>query len=120
MNSPTKSSPTKSQILAQIAQIRLMERGKLSTYSIPGRSAQAGPYYKLQCWESGKNSTRYIRPEQVPLLNEALAGQTRFEQLTQEYAQLVIAQTREQLASCSKKKNLLPSSSWPKSRKSSS
>ena len=105
---------------SQIAQIRLMERGKLSTYSFPGRSAEAGPYYKLQCWENGKNCTRYIRPEQVPLLKEALAGQARFEELTHQYAQLVIAETREQLASRSKKKNLLPSSSLPKSRKSSS
>ena len=97
-----------------------MERGKLSTYSFPGRSAQAGPYYKLQCWENGKNCTRYIRPEQVPLLNQALAGQARFEELTQHYAQLVIDETREQLASHSKKKNLLLSSSSPKSRKSNS
>ena len=114
------NSPTKSQILAQIAQIRFMERGKLSTYSFPDRSAQAGPYYKLQCWENGKNFTRYIRPEEIPLLNEALAGQARFEELTQQYAQLVIAETREQLASGSKKKTPLRNYSSPKKPKSSS
>ena len=102
------NSPTKSQILAQIAQIQLMERGKLSTYSFPDRSSDSGPYYKLQCWEKGKNCTRYIPPEQVPLLREALEGQAKFQELTQQYAQLVIAETREQLTSVLKKKDLAP------------
>jgi hypothetical protein len=114
------NSPTKSQILAQIAQIRLMERGKLSTYCFPERSAESGSYYKLQCWENGKNCTRYIPPEQVSLLREALEGQAKFHALTQQYAQLVIAETREQLMSVSKKKTVRPKSSWPKTRKSSS
>ena len=114
------NSPTKSQILAQIAQIRLLERGKLSSYSFPERSGESGPYYKLQCWENGKNCTRYIPPEQVPLLREALEGQVKFRELIQQYAQLVIAETREQLASVSKKKTPRRKSSWPKTRKSSS
>lgn len=112
------NSPTKSQILAQIAQIQLMERGKLSTYSFPDRSSDAGPYYKLQRWEDGKNHTRYVPPEQVPLLQEALAGQAKFVELTQQYAQLVIAETRAQLAAGSKKKTSRPKSSWPRIRKS--
>ena len=114
------NSPAQSQILARIAQIRLMERGKLSSYSFPERSGESGPYYKLQCWEHGKNCTRYIPPEQVPLLREALEGQVKFQELIQQYAQLVIAETREQLASVSKKKTPLRKSSWPKTRKSSS
>lgn len=114
------NSSTKSQILAQIAHIRLMERGKLSTYSFPERSGESGPYYKLQCWEKGKNCTRYIPPEQVPLLREALAGQAKFQELAQQYAQLVIAETREQLTSVLKKKTPRLKSSWPKTRKSSS
>lgn len=112
--------PTKSQILAQIAQIRLMERGKLSTYSFPERSGASGPYYKLQCWEKGKNCTRYIPPEQAPLLREALAGQAKFQELTQQYAQLVMAETRQQLNSVLKKKTSRRKSSLPKSRKSNS
>jgi len=114
------NSSTKSQILSQIGQIQLMERGKLSPYTFPERSSESGPYYKLQCWENGKNCTRYIPSEQVPLVEEALAGQARFEELTRQYADLVIAETREQLASRSKKKTPLPSSSSPRSRKSSS
>lgn len=114
------SSPTKTQILAQIAQIQFMERGKLSTYSFPDRSGESGPYYKLQRWEDGKNLTRYVPPEQVPLLQEALAGQARFQELTQQYAQLVIAETRAQWAAGSKKKTSPRKSSWPKIRKSNS
>jgi len=111
---------TKSQILAQIAQIRLMERGKLSAYFFSERSGESGPYYKLQCWENGKNCTRYIPPEQVSLLREALAGQDQFQELAQQYAQLVIAETREQLTAVIKKKTARLKSSWPKTRKSNS
>ena len=114
------NSLTKPQILAQIAQIQHMERGKLSPYTFPGRSSDAGPYFKLQCWENGKNCTRYVRPEQIPLLQEALAGRARFEELTEQYAQLVIAETREQLVSGSKKKTRLRNSSSPKKPRSSS
>ena len=114
------NSLNKSQILAQIAQIQLMERGKLSTYSFPDRSGDAGPYYKLQRWEEGRNRTRYVPPEQVQLLQEALAGQTKFQELTQQYAQLVIAETRAQLAAGSKKKTSRRKSSWLRIRKSNS
>ena len=81
-----------------------MERGKLSTYCFPERSGESGPYYKLQCWEKGKNCTRYIPPEQVPLLQEALEGHSRFQELTGQYLQRVINETRDQLASTAKKK----------------
>jgi len=114
------NAPTKSEILAQMAQIQFMERGTLSTYTFKDRPAQAGPYYKLQHWDHGKNVTRYIRPEQVPLLEEALAGHARFQELSTQYAQLVIEQTRQQLAATgAKKKRRRPNSSWPKSRRSS-
>ena len=87
---------------------------------VTGEVLAVFPYYKLQCWENGKYFTRYIRPEEIPLLNEALAGQARFEELTQQYAHLVIAETREQLASGSKKKTPLRNYSSPKKPKSSS
>jgi hypothetical protein len=115
------NTTTKSNLLAQIAQIQLMERGKLSTYTFKDRSAPTAPYYKLQCWEHGKNATRYIRAEQVPLLEQALAGHARFQELSAQYAQIVIDQTRQQLSAVGskKKKSRRPSSSWPKSRRSS-
>lgn len=115
------NNPTKSDLLNQIAAIPLMERGKLSSYSFPDRSPH-DPYFKLQHWEHGKNVTRYIRPEQVPLLQEALAGHARFQELIEQYAQIVIEQTRQQLTAVSEKKkpSRRPGSSSPKSRRSSS
>lgn len=111
-----------SDLLVQIAHIPLMERGKLSTYAFKDRVHPTMPYYKLQCWEHGKNVTRYIRAEQVPLLEQALAGHAQFQALIEEYAQVVIARTREQLAAVgAKKKNLParpPTFSWRRSRKS--
>jgi hypothetical protein len=98
------NTPTPADLLDQIARIPLMERGKLSSYRPKGRPAQAGPYHKLQHWEQGKNRTRHVRSEQVPLLEEALAGYQRFCELTEQYAQLVIAHTREQLAEVGGKK----------------
>ena len=114
---------TKSQILTQIAQIKLMERGKLSPYTFKNRSPLAGPYYKLQIWELGKNHTRYVPSEQVPLVQEALAGYAQYQELTEQLAQLVIQETRQQLQGLSagvKKKTRRQTSSWPKIRKSNS
>lgn len=115
----TPSTP--SDLLAQIAQIQFMERGKLSSYRFRERGPTATPYHKLQYWEHGKNITRYIRSEQVPLVREALAGYEKFQALVREYAQQVMAQTREQLAAVGvkKKPGRRPGSSWRRSRKSS-
>ena len=107
----------KQQILQDIAAIPNMERGKLSTYSFKERSRLAGPYHKLQTWEGGKNHTRYVPAEEVPAVQAALAGYAQFEQLTEEYANLVIAQTRQAIAG-SKKKHSRRRSSLPKQRKS--
>lgn len=101
MNTPTT---TPAELLAQIADIPLMERGKLTSYRPKHRPADAGPYHKLQTWERGKNRTRHVRSEQVPLLEEALAGYARFCALTEQYAQLAIERTRQQLAGVGEKK----------------
>jgi hypothetical protein len=110
-------------LLTQIARIPLMERGKLSTYTFKDRAHPATPYYKLQRWEHGQNVTRYIPAEQVPLLEQALAGHAQFQVLVEHYAQAVIARTREQLAAVGAKKKTRaarrPTSAWRKSRKSS-
>lgn len=98
------SSPTPAELLHQIAQIQLMERGKLSAYVAQPSSTPADPYFKLQSWENGKNLTRHVRSEQVPLVEEALAGYAKFQQLVEQYTQLMIEQTRSQLASVGVKK----------------
>lgn len=115
-------TPSASDLLAQIAQIQLMERGKLSAYNFKERADRAKSYYKLQLWEKGKNETRYIRSEQVPMVQEALAGHAKFQDLVEQYAHLIIEQTREQLATVGvkKKPGPRPGSSWRRSRKSKS
>jgi len=102
-------------ILQQIAKIQTMERGKLSVI----KESSAGPFYKIQAREHGKNLTRYVPREQVGAVQEAIEGYQRFESLTQQYAQQMIDRTRQALAAGSKKKAQLRTSSWPRMRKSS-
>ena len=105
----------KRHILEQIASIPTMERGKLSTYSFKDRSGANGPYHKLQQWHEGKNKTRYVSAEEVPLVQSALAGYERYQQLTAQYADLVIADTRKGISD-SKKSSRRRSSSANKRR----
>lgn len=107
----------KQQILQQIADISAMERGKLSAYSFKKRPGSAGPYHKLQHWQDGKNHTRYVPAEELPAVEAALAGYAQYQQLTREYADLVITQTRQNITS-SKKRKSPPRSSLPKKKKS--
>lgn len=92
----------KRHLLEQIAAIPTMERGKLSTYSFKDRSGANGPYHKLQQWHDGKNKTRYVSDEEVPLVQSALAGYEQFKQLTDQYADLVIEETRKGIADLKK------------------
>lgn len=109
-----KSSPQ--DVLRQIAQIQRMERGKLSVMG-PG---SAGPFYRLQSWEKGKNVSTYVPREQAPAVAEAIAGYQRFEALSQEYARLVIEKTRAEIAGSSKKTPRRPRFSSPRTPKSAS
>lgn len=111
------NTPTKQQLLHQIATISCMERGKLSTYSLKERSGHSGPYYKLQNWRDGKNQTRYVPAQEVPALQVAIEGYAQYQQLTAQYAELIIAETRQSLAG-SKKKMPPRISSWRRMRKS--
>jgi hypothetical protein len=106
-----KSLPS---LLQEIASIPTMERGKLSVI----KESSAGPFYKIQAREGGKNLTRYVPREQVAAVQEAIQGYQRFESLTEQYAQHVIAQTRQTIAAASKKKRQIQTSSSPKMRKS--
>lgn len=102
--------------LRQAAQIQHMERGKLSII----RQGPDGPYYKLQTWEQGKNVSRYVPREQAAAVKDALEGYRQFHELTEQYVQQVIAQTRAERAAGTKKKPRRPTSSRRKSGNSSS
>ena len=104
------------QLLQQIAQIQHMEPGKLCVL----RQGPNGPYYNLQWREQGKALSRYVPADQIEVLAQHTANYQRFQNLMDQYAQLIIERTRAQRAEGFKKKTLPPKSSWPKSRKSSS
>jgi hypothetical protein len=110
--------PDKTRILQQIAAIGAMERGKLSDYSFKERRGASGPYHKLQYWRDGKNHTRYVSAEELPAVEAALAGHAQYRQLTEQYADLVVAETRQSIAGF-KKKHARRKSSWPRKKKSS-
>ena len=60
----TKSTPQ--SVLHDLAQIQQMERGTLSVI----RQGPTGPYYNHQCYEKGRNVSRYVPAEQVSALQE--------------------------------------------------
>jgi hypothetical protein len=109
----------KTRLLQAIAAIPAMEPGKLSPFSIPGRSEAAGPYHKLQHWRDGKNHTRHVPPADLAEVQAAVDGYHQYQQLTRQYADLVIAETRQNRAGVKKKTRPRKSSS-PRMRKSSS
>jgi hypothetical protein len=105
---------TPEAVLHQIAQIQRMDRGTVSII----RQGPQGPYYNHQCYEGGKNVSRYVPAEQVPDLQAALADFRRFQELVDQYVRLVVERTRAERQAGSKKKTPRPRSSWPKTRKS--
>jgi len=102
------TTSNKQQILRQITAIPAMERGKLSAYSFKERSGHNGPYHKLQSWQDGKNHTRYVPVDELPAVQTALAGYAQYQELTRQYADLVIAETRQNIAALKKSRNPLP------------
>jgi len=111
-----KTPVTPESLLRDLAQIQRLERGSVSVL----RQGPNGPYYNHQCYEDGRNVSRYVPAEQVEELKAALAEHQRFQQLVQQYVQLLVERTRAERQAGSKKKSPRPTSSWPKTRKSSS
>ena len=109
-------TPTPESILQEIAQIQRLDRGTLSII----RQGPEGPYYNHQCYEQGKNVSRYVPREQVAQLQEEIGDYRRFQQLVEQYVQLLVHKTRAERAAGLKKKTPRPSSSWPRTRKSNS
>lgn len=93
-----------------------MDRGSVCVI----RQGPRGPYYNHQCHEQGRNVSRYVPSEQVGALQEAIEGYHRFEQLMEQYVQLMVGKTRAERQAGSKKKTPRPSSCSPRKRKSSS
>jgi hypothetical protein len=109
-----RSSPE--SLLQQMAQIHDMEPGKLCVI----RQGPDGPYYNLQCRQNGKTLTRYVPRDQAELVATHTANHQRFQALVAEYTAQVAERTRAEREAGSKKKTSLPTSSWRRTRKSSS
>lgn len=113
---------TPQALLEQILQIQRMEHGSLS---IIGQGPN-GSYYNLNSWENGKNCCRYLPQDKVPEVQQAIEGYHKYQQLTEQYAQQIIEQTRAQLNIGVKKKprpnppQSRLKSAAPRTRKSSS
>lgn len=108
--------PTPQSLLQEIAQIQHLDRGTVSVL----RQGPQGPYYNHQCYENGRNVSRYVPPEQVPELKAAIHGYHRVQELMAQYVQLLVEQTRAEREAGAKKKTSRPKSSWPRTRKSNS
>jgi hypothetical protein len=108
------SKPAPESILQQIAQIQHMDYGTVSVL----RQGPQGPYYNHQCYESGKNVSRYVPAEQVPQLQQAIEGYRRFQELVKQYVQIQVEKTRAERAAGPKKKTPRLESSSPKTKKS--
>ena len=112
---------TPQSLIEQILQIQRMEHGSLSII----RQGPNGPYYNLNSWENGKNCCRYLPQDKVPEVQQAIEGYQKYQQLTEQYAQQLIEQTRAELNIGVKKKpqpnpqRSRPKSASPKIRKSS-
>src|SRR6266478_4887246 len=98
----TKSNPQ--SVLHDMAQIQRLERGTVSVI----RQGPEGPYYNHQCYEEGRNVSRYVPLEQVSELKQAIDGYHRFQQLVQQYVQLMVEKTRAEREAGLKKKDPTP------------
>jgi len=114
---PLSSESTQS-IIEDLATITRMERGKLTseyrTRPNPdgGGVIKRGPYHKLQARENGKNNSRRIPLNEVPLLESDLANHKKFKRLITSLEETIISNTRtlraqevEQLTLSYSKKN---------------
>jgi hypothetical protein len=96
MNTSTSSAVG---ILSQIAGIERMEPGKLCVI----REGPQGPYFNLQSREGGKPVSRYVPREQAEEVRQHTENYRHFERLVEEYAQLIITQTRKERITAQKK-----------------
>ena len=74
---------------------RLVGLGRLHPGSLSAQKrARGGEYLQLSYSYHGKGHTRYVRPEEVPALEQQLANYRRFRELTARWLQLEIELSR--------------------------
>jgi hypothetical protein len=101
---PLTVAQQKTELLQQMGQIECLIRGKLTSQSYVYKGHTQGPYFTLQRWQQGKNQSQRIKPPQLPLIQAAIGGYERFQQLAEQFMQLAEQQTwAEQSAELKKK-----------------
>jgi hypothetical protein len=108
------NKPTPESILQDIARIKSLERGTVSVI----RQGPQGPYHNHQCYEGGRNVSRYVPPEQVADLREAIDGFHQVQEMMAQYVQIMVDKTRAEREAGSKKKTPRRKSSSPRTRRS--
>src|SRR5213075_1650852 len=106
------AKPTPESILHDIAQILRIDRGTINVI----RQGPRGPYHNHQCYEKGRNVSRYVPQDQVTDLKQDIDGYHRFQQLVEQYVQLLVERTRAERESGSKKRPASPTPSGPRPR----
>jgi hypothetical protein len=94
------AKPTPQSLLQEIGQIQHLDRGTVSVL----RQGPQGPYYNHQCYENGRNVSRYVPHEQVPDLKAAIEDFHRVQELMAQYVQLLVEKTRAEREVGAKKK----------------
>jgi hypothetical protein len=96
------------RLLAGMAGITCMEKGRLSVEYREvvrgGKTVRLGPYYKHQCWETGRNVSRRVPANEADALRQAVEGYHQFQSLAAEFVELTIGMTRERQKPDAKKK----------------
>src|ERR1035441_2664243 len=108
------AKPTPQSLLRDIARIQRLDRGTVSVL----RRGPQGPYYNHQCYENGRNVSRYVPAGQVPGLQAAIARCHRVQELMGQYVQLLVKNPRAARAAAAKKMTPPRGCSRPKRRKS--
>ena len=90
-------SAGQTELEAEIAAIKvsLAQLGRLHPGSLSAqRRARGGEYLQLSYSYLGKGHTRYVRPDEVAVLEEQLANNRRYRKLTARWLQLEIELSR--------------------------
>ena len=99
----------RAQILAEMATLDRMERGRLSEQYLNGTKAGQpvlwGPYFVLQRREGQAHVTARVPAARVPIVQADIANHTRFEGLAERFAQVTEELTRLQDGDPELKKN---------------
>jgi len=87
---------TPDRVLEEIAKIRRMERGGLSTFTRTNTYNERVTYYVHNEWVNGRNRTGYVSAAELPGLKRLINAHKRFRKLVDRYVDVIVKQTRRE------------------------